>query len=85
MAEGSYYVNPYYASDAAGAQAAGMLVAPYEFAIPNYSGGALQADYALDHADYAPDGQIWRRSWTSRTTRTPAQRRTAAGPTSATG
>jgi GH25 family lysozyme M1 (1,4-beta-N-acetylmuramidase) len=58
VSEGSYYVNPYYASDAAGAQAAGMLVAPYEFAIPNYSGGTLQADYALDSAQYAPDGQM---------------------------
>jgi GH25 family lysozyme M1 (1,4-beta-N-acetylmuramidase) len=58
VTEGSYYVNSYYASDAAGAQAAGMLVAPYAFAIPNYSGGALQADYALDNAQYAPDGQM---------------------------
>jgi GH25 family lysozyme M1 (1,4-beta-N-acetylmuramidase) len=58
VSEGSYYVNPYYASDAAGAQAAGMLVAPSAFAIPNYSGGTLQADYALDHASYAPDGQM---------------------------
>jgi GH25 family lysozyme M1 (1,4-beta-N-acetylmuramidase) len=58
VTEGSYYGNPYYAADAAGAQAAGMLVAPYAFAIPNYSGGALQADYALDHANYAPDGQM---------------------------
>ncbi len=57
VSEGSYYVNPYYASDAAGAERAGMFVAPYAFAIPNYSGGALQADYALDHASYAPDGQ----------------------------
>ncbi|HUC25119.1 MAG TPA: GH25 family lysozyme [Streptosporangiaceae bacterium] len=56
--EGSYYVNPYYASDIAGAQAAGMFVAPYAFAVPNYSGGALQADYLLDNADYAPDGRL---------------------------
>jgi GH25 family lysozyme M1 (1,4-beta-N-acetylmuramidase) len=56
--EGSYYVNPYYASDDAQAQAAGMFAAPYVFAIPNYSGGALQADYALDNADYAPDGHV---------------------------
>jgi GH25 family lysozyme M1 (1,4-beta-N-acetylmuramidase) len=55
--EGSYYVNPYYASDASAAKGAGMLAAPYAFAIPNYSGGALQADYALDHANYAADGQ----------------------------
>jgi GH25 family lysozyme M1 (1,4-beta-N-acetylmuramidase) len=54
--EGSYYVNPYYASDASGAQSAKLLTAPYAFAIPNYSGGALQADYALDHANYAADG-----------------------------
>jgi GH25 family lysozyme M1 (1,4-beta-N-acetylmuramidase) len=56
VSEGSYYVNPYYAADASGAKAAGMFVAPYAFAIPNYSGGAFQADYALDHASYAPDG-----------------------------
>jgi GH25 family lysozyme M1 (1,4-beta-N-acetylmuramidase) len=56
--EGSYYVNPYFASDDAEAQAAGMFVAPYAFAIPNYSGGALQADYMLDNADYVPDGRL---------------------------
>ena len=55
--EGSYYVNPYESSDAAGAQAAGLLVAPYAFAIPNYSSGALQADYLYDSAGYAADGQ----------------------------
>jgi GH25 family lysozyme M1 (1,4-beta-N-acetylmuramidase) len=55
--EGSYYTNPYYAADASGAKSAGLFVAPYAFAIPNYSGGALQADYALDQANYAPDGQ----------------------------
>jgi GH25 family lysozyme M1 (1,4-beta-N-acetylmuramidase) len=58
VSEGSYYTNPYYASDTAGAQAAGMFAAPYAFAIPNYSGGALQADYALDSADYAADGRL---------------------------
>jgi hypothetical protein len=35
-----------------------MFAAPYAFAIPNYSGGALQADYALDGANYAPDGHL---------------------------
>lgn len=55
--EGSYYVNPYYASDASGAKSAGLFAAPYAFAIPNYSGGALQADYALDHSNYAADGK----------------------------
>jgi GH25 family lysozyme M1 (1,4-beta-N-acetylmuramidase) len=57
VTEGSYYTNPYYAADAAGAKAAGMLTAPYAFAIPNYSGGALQADYALNHANYLADGR----------------------------
>ena len=56
--EGSYYVNPYYAGDSEQAQAAGLIAAPYAFAIPNYSGGAFQADYVLDHADYAADGQM---------------------------
>jgi GH25 family lysozyme M1 (1,4-beta-N-acetylmuramidase) len=58
VSEGSYYVNPYYASDAAGAQQAGMFVAPYIFAIPNYSGGTLQADYGLDAAGYTPGGRV---------------------------
>jgi GH25 family lysozyme M1 (1,4-beta-N-acetylmuramidase) len=57
VSEGSYYTNPYYAGDASGATSAGMFAAPYAFAIPNYSGGALQADYALDHAGFAGDGQ----------------------------
>ena len=56
VSEGSYYTNPYYAADASGAKSAGMFEAPYAFAIPNYSGGGLQADYALDHANYAADG-----------------------------
>jgi GH25 family lysozyme M1 (1,4-beta-N-acetylmuramidase) len=56
VSEGSYYTNPYYAGDASGATSAGMFAAPYAFAIPNYSGGALQADYALDHAGFAGDG-----------------------------
>lgn len=56
VTEGSYYVNPYYAGDASGAQSAGMLTAPYAFGIPNYSGGAFQADYALDHAGSMADG-----------------------------
>ena len=54
--EGAYYTNRYYPGDNAAAEAAGLLVAPYEFAIPNYSGGAFQADYALDHSGYTADG-----------------------------
>jgi GH25 family lysozyme M1 (1,4-beta-N-acetylmuramidase) len=56
--EGSYYANPYYQGDTASAQGAGLVTAPYAFAIPNYSGGALQADYALDKSGFAPDGQL---------------------------
>jgi GH25 family lysozyme M1 (1,4-beta-N-acetylmuramidase) len=58
VTEGSYYVNPYYRSDSKKAQAAGLFMAPYIFAIPNYSGGALQADYGLDAAGYTPGGAI---------------------------
>jgi GH25 family lysozyme M1 (1,4-beta-N-acetylmuramidase) len=54
--EGSYYVNPYYQADLAGAEAAGLLAAPYHLAIPNYSGGALQADYAVDHSGFRLNG-----------------------------
>jgi GH25 family lysozyme M1 (1,4-beta-N-acetylmuramidase) len=56
VSEGSYYVNRYYAGDSAAAQAAGILVAPYAFAIPNYSSGTRQADYAIYASGYAPDG-----------------------------
>ncbi|MHB1430788.1 MAG: GH25 family lysozyme [Streptosporangiaceae bacterium] len=54
--EGSYYVNPYYASDLAQARAAGLLVAGYHFANPGYSSGTLQADFALNAQPYAADG-----------------------------
>jgi lysozyme len=54
--EGSYYANPYFASDVAAAQAAGLLVAPYHFANPSYSSGRLQADYALNDAGLGDDG-----------------------------
>src|SRR5258708_39800267 len=56
--EGSYYVNPYYAADAAAARPAGLLVAAYHFAVPNTSPAVLQADLALDAAgDPAAGGQ----------------------------
>ncbi len=58
VSEGSYYVNPYYASDSRHAQAAGMLTAPFIFAIPNYSSGTLQADYGIDGSGYTPDGKV---------------------------
>lgn len=56
-AEGNYYLNPYAAGDLASAGQAGLYVAPYDFGIPNVSGGALQADYALDRPALAPGAQ----------------------------
>jgi GH25 family lysozyme M1 (1,4-beta-N-acetylmuramidase) len=49
-AEGNYYANPYRAADLTGAEKAKMSVIAYEFAIPNASGGANQADYVIAHA-----------------------------------
>jgi GH25 family lysozyme M1 (1,4-beta-N-acetylmuramidase) len=54
--EGSYYANPDFAADAAGAKAAGLLVAAYHFANPRDSSGTLQADFALDYAGAAGAG-----------------------------
>ncbi len=54
--EGSYYVNPYYASDVAAASAAGLFTAAYHFAIPNNSSGTLQADLAVNAAEQAAPG-----------------------------
>jgi GH25 family lysozyme M1 (1,4-beta-N-acetylmuramidase) len=51
--EGNYYQNPYALNDLAGAQAAGLSVIAYAFAIPNGNGGsknpAVQADYLLSY------------------------------------
>ena len=55
--EGDYYVNPWYAYDLAQAKAAGLYVAGYHFAIPNVSGGASQADYALQNGAYTAGGR----------------------------
>ena len=52
--EGNYYTNPFYASDAKAATAAGIYVAPYAFANPydpTANGTAVQqADYAASKA-----------------------------------
>ncbi len=55
--EGTYYANPWYGADAAGAAAAGLQVTGYHVAIPNVSGGAAQADYAVRHLGQAAGGQ----------------------------
>jgi GH25 family lysozyme M1 (1,4-beta-N-acetylmuramidase) len=56
--EGTYYVNPYFKSDVAEAEAAGLLVAAYHFANPTRSSGKAQADYALRHGAYRADGRM---------------------------
>jgi lysozyme len=58
--EGDYYANPYGAADLASAKAAGLYVTAYHFAIPNVSGGAAQADFALSHGAYAAGGRTAR-------------------------
>ncbi|HEY2519988.1 MAG TPA: GH25 family lysozyme [Streptosporangiaceae bacterium] len=55
--EGDYYTNPWYAGDAAGAAEAGLAVTGYHFAIPNVSGGAAQADFAVSHLGDAAGGR----------------------------
>lgn len=50
---GTFYVNPYYANDAAAAVSAGMYVAPYHFANPFNGTGAAQADFAAAQAGAA--------------------------------
>jgi len=51
--EGDYYVNPYAVSDIAAARAAGLYVTAYQFAIPNITSGAAQAQFAVKYAKYA--------------------------------
>jgi GH25 family lysozyme M1 (1,4-beta-N-acetylmuramidase) len=55
--EGTYYANPWYAADTAGAAAAGLQVTGYHVAIPNVSSGAAQADYAVRHLGQAAGGR----------------------------
>jgi GH25 family lysozyme M1 (1,4-beta-N-acetylmuramidase) len=52
--EGDYYVNQWAASDLKSAKAAGLDAAPYHFAIPNASGGAAQAQFAVEYSGYTP-------------------------------
>jgi GH25 family lysozyme M1 (1,4-beta-N-acetylmuramidase) len=51
--EGDYYVNPWGTTDLAGAKAAGLDVTAYHFAIPNVSGGAAQAQFAVEYSGYS--------------------------------
>jgi GH25 family lysozyme M1 (1,4-beta-N-acetylmuramidase) len=51
--EGDYYVNPWASRDVAQAKAAGLDVSIYHFAVPNVSGGAEQARFAIERSNYA--------------------------------
>jgi GH25 family lysozyme M1 (1,4-beta-N-acetylmuramidase) len=53
--EGTYYTNPYYASDARAAAAAGLAVLPYVFANPGRAPGAATARFGVAVAHYARD------------------------------
>ncbi|OLF11124.1 hypothetical protein BLA60_14110 [Actinophytocola xinjiangensis] len=55
--EGDYYTNPHHAGDQTGASGAGLYTFSYHFAIPNVTGGAAQADFLLDRANYRQDGR----------------------------
>jgi GH25 family lysozyme M1 (1,4-beta-N-acetylmuramidase) len=57
VSEGTYYANPYYASDARDARAAGITVLPYVFANPQDSGGAATATYAISASSYQRNGK----------------------------
>jgi GH25 family lysozyme M1 (1,4-beta-N-acetylmuramidase) len=56
--EGNYYVNPWGRRDVAEATAAGLYVSVYHFAVPNVSGGAEQARYAVDHSSDPSGGHM---------------------------
>ena len=56
--EGDYYVNPWAGSDMSVARYVGMYVTPYHFAIPNVSGGAQQAQFAVEYSGYATGSQM---------------------------
>jgi GH25 family lysozyme M1 (1,4-beta-N-acetylmuramidase) len=51
--EGTYYTNPYFASDARAAAAAGLSVVPYVFAKPRRAPGAATARFGAAAARYA--------------------------------
>src|SRR3954451_16873982 len=55
--EGTYYQNPNFGKQSAGARAAGLIVGAAHFANPSSSDGASQANYFVDHGGaWAGDG-----------------------------
>ena len=58
VSEGTYYLNPYYKSDAQAAAAAGLQVMPYVFANPGSSNGTATANFAVS-ATGTLKGSAW--------------------------
>ncbi len=70
VSEGTYYLNPYYKSDAGAAGAAGLQVMPYVFANPASGNGTATASYAVSAMGTSADPPGCRSSSTWKTTRT---------------
>lgn len=71
--ESSTYKSSTFASQYAGAAAAGIVRGAYAFAVPNKSSGAVQADYLVKNGGgWTADGKTLPRCSTSSTTPTPA-------------
>lgn len=56
--EGTYYTNPYYSADLAGAAGSGVMAGAYSFANPSTASGAAEADYLLGNSGYVNNGQM---------------------------
>ncbi len=55
--EGTTYTNPYFYGQSGGSFDAGVIRGAYHFALPNTSGGAVQANWFVDHGGgWTPDG-----------------------------
>ncbi|MFG1885239.1 GH25 family lysozyme [Micromonospora sp. NPDC049102] len=55
--EGRTYLNPYFAEDYAAAKDAGLLVGAYHFTRPDSRDPINEANYFVDNAKFAKDGQ----------------------------
>ncbi|GAA1803285.1 hypothetical protein GCM10009835_22740 [Planosporangium flavigriseum] len=55
--EGTSYVNPYFNSQYNGAKSAGLYVGAYVFARPDSPDSVAQADFFIDHSQFAYDGK----------------------------
>jgi GH25 family lysozyme M1 (1,4-beta-N-acetylmuramidase) len=55
--EGTSYLNPYFNGQYNGAKNAGLYAGAYAFARPDSPDSVAQADYFIDHAQFANDGK----------------------------